>query len=92
MKARTPSGPSTTQRENDVTSALTESGHERLRLPMELLWSWAVPISGRGCTKERFCNTSTPGRVFNGLRRAKRYCQIQVIGDTLLQRLGTLRL
>ena len=40
MKARTPSGPSTTQRENDVTSALTESGHERLRLPMELLWSF----------------------------------------------------
>ena len=37
VKARTPSGPSTTQRENDVTSALTESGHERLRLPMELL-------------------------------------------------------
>ena len=33
-----------------------------------------------------------PGRVSNGLRRAKRYCQIQVIGDTLLQRLGTLRL
>ena len=56
MKARTPSGPSTTQRENDVTSALTESGHERLRLPMELLSFRAVPISGRDCRKERFCN------------------------------------
>ena len=43
MKARTPSGPSTTQRENDVTSALTESGHERLRLPMELLGASFLP-------------------------------------------------
>ena len=50
VKARTPSGPSTTQRENDVTCALTESGHERLRLPMELLGALsfrAVPIIRR---------------------------------------------
>ena len=44
---------------------------------MELLSFRAVPISGRGCTKERFCNTSTPDvfstgyAVRNGIAKSR---------------------
>ena len=39
----------------------------------------------RGCTKERFCIPSGPGRAFKGLGVAKRYCSIDSIGDRFVQ-------
>ena len=41
--------------------------------------------SGKGCTKERFCNTPAFGRAFKGLGVAKRYCRRDSISDSFVQ-------
>ena len=90
MKARTPSGPSTTQRENDVTSALTESGHERLRLPMELLGASFLPGRAHqwtGLHKGTITQVHHP----TGSSRSISDLQITLLYETAIRGLGLIR-